>query len=69
MARLSVFLPSLDTQYVAVAGLPNPRKDHHICMARFARDCLQKTNILFTELEIELGPDTADLGMRIGLHR
>ena len=38
-------------------------------MARFARDCLQKTNILFTELEIELGPDTADLGMRIGLHR
>lgn len=54
--------------YVAVAGLPEPREDHAVCMARFARDCLLKTRELTKELELTLGPDTADLAMRIGLH-
>jgi class 3 adenylate cyclase len=27
--------------YVAVTGLPEPRKDHAIVMAKFARDCLK----------------------------
>lgn len=26
--------------YVAVAGLPDPREDHAVVMARFARECL-----------------------------
>ena len=37
-------------------------------MARFARDCLFKTNELTRKLERVLGPDTGDLAMRIGLH-
>jgi len=54
--------------YVAVCGLPDPRKDHAITMARFARDCLFQLAALLETLEMLLGPDTADLGMRVGLH-
>ena len=88
--------------YVAVAGLPDPRKvctltfeadifcvthlihsrmsltfvfvdtvyckDHALVMARFARDCLSSLQRITKELEVILGPDTADLTMRIGLH-
>ena len=54
--------------YVAVAGLPTPRRDHFIAMARFAGDCLNKLSVLTRQLEVELGPDTADLGIRIGVH-
>ena len=39
-----------------------------VAMARFARDCMVKTNELTRALECTLGPDTADLAMRIGLH-
>lgn len=53
---------------VAVSGLPEPRKDHASVMARFARDCLQAMNDLTKKLEISLGPDTADLALRVGLH-
>ena len=54
--------------YVAVAGLPTPRRDHYIAMTRFAGDCLSKMSVLTRQLEVELGPDTADLGIRIGVH-
>jgi Adenylate and Guanylate cyclase catalytic domain len=54
--------------YMAVCGLPVPHKDHVITMCRFARDCLHKVQVVLQELEIELGPDTADLGMRFGIH-
>ena len=54
--------------YVAVTGLPDPRKDHAVVMARFARDCLYKMHSLTRKLEVVLGPDTADLDMRIGIH-
>jgi len=54
--------------YVAVAGLPDPRKDHATVMARFARDVLYKMNDLTKKLEMSLGPDTGDLALRIGLH-
>ena len=37
-------------------------------MARFARDCMHKVQVLTRKLEVTLGPDTADLAMRIGLH-
>ena len=52
-----------------MAGLPDPRKDHHIVMARFARDILVKVQVLLAELEMELGGGTSELGVRIGLHR
>jgi class 3 adenylate cyclase len=54
--------------YVAVCGLPDPRKDHYVVMARFARDCLQRMQVVLKRLEVQLGPDTAELGMRFGLH-
>mmetsp|Transcript_20032 Transcript_20032/g.35262 ORF Transcript_20032/g.35262 Transcript_20032/m.35262 type:complete len:1107 (-) Transcript_20032:235-3555(-) len=54
--------------YVAVAGLPDPRPDHAVAMVRFARDCQAKMAALSHQLEISLGPDTADLAFRIGLH-
>ena len=54
--------------YVAVAGLPDPRRDHAVVMAKFARQCLLQLSKLTKQLEVMLGPDTADLTMRIGLH-
>jgi class 3 adenylate cyclase len=54
--------------YVAVAGLPNPRKDHAVAMVRFARECMHRMLQLTRKLEVVLGPDTGDLTMRFGLH-
>mmetsp|Transcript_94 Transcript_94/g.267 ORF Transcript_94/g.267 Transcript_94/m.267 type:complete len:1155 (-) Transcript_94:417-3881(-) len=54
--------------YVAVAGLPEPRADHAVVMARFARDSLHTVQDLVKRLESSLGPDTGELGVRIGLH-
>ena len=54
--------------YVAVCGLPTPNKRHCVVMARFAHDCYMKTVIVLRQLEVELGPDTASLGIRIGLN-
>jgi class 3 adenylate cyclase len=51
--------------YVAVAGLPDPRHDHAVVMARFARDCLARMRVLTRKLEVTLGPDTADLSIRV----
>ena len=50
--------------YVAATGLPQARKDHAKAMVRFARDIMQKMHVLTRELELELGPDTADLALR-----
>jgi len=52
--------------YVAVAGLPDPRPDHVLVMARFAKECLHKMGHLTKDLEVILGPDTGDLSLRIG---
>lgn len=54
--------------YLAVCGLPTPRKDHAIAMVKFASDCLIKMKSLAQSLELELGPGTGDLTMRFGLH-
>jgi class 3 adenylate cyclase len=54
--------------YVAVTGLPTPRKDHAVAMARFAHECMLRMKVLVKKLEITLGPDTGDLSMRMGLH-
>lgn len=37
-------------------------------MARFAWACLRTFSDLKGELETKLGPDTSDLGIRIGVH-
>jgi Adenylate and Guanylate cyclase catalytic domain len=42
--------------YVAVAGLPDPRSDHAVVMAKFAKDCMYKMREVTHRLEIKLGP-------------
>ena len=54
--------------YVAVCGLPEPRKHHAVVMAKFASECLQIMAQTTKSLEDELGPDTCDLCLRVGLH-
>jgi class 3 adenylate cyclase len=54
--------------YVAVTGLPNPQENHAVIMVKFARDCLRTMQTLTQSLEVELGPDTGDLAIRIGMH-
>jgi class 3 adenylate cyclase len=59
---------TIGDSYVAVTGLPDPRKDHAVVMVKFARDCRQQFNELCSILESSLGPETGDLLLRIGIH-
>ena len=54
--------------YVAVTGLPDAREDHAVLIAKYSIKCLLKFNVLAKRLEPLLGPGTASLGMRFGLH-
>jgi class 3 adenylate cyclase len=53
--------------YVAVTGLPEPRKDHAVAMARFAHAILGDMITVTTGLETQLGPGTSSLILRIGV--
>ena len=52
----------------AVTGLPEPNRDHAVTMVKFAHLCMRKMEKLTKELEVQLGPGTADLTGRVGLH-
>ena len=55
--------------YVAVTGLPEPRDDHAVVMAKFAVKVLEKIKLVLSqELLDALGPDVTNLAMRFGLH-
>jgi class 3 adenylate cyclase len=54
--------------YVAATGLPDPQEQHAVIMVRFAQICLVKIRELVLALESQLGPGTADLAMRAGIH-
>lgn len=67
--RLGVFkVETVGDCYVAATGIPEPQKNHAQIMARFARTTLIKINRLTKDLEAQLGPGTADLAMRFGVH-
>jgi Adenylate and Guanylate cyclase catalytic domain len=53
---------------MGACGLPEARKNHVIAICRFAKDIVNKMNLLVRDLEVELGPDTAELGIRVGIH-
>jgi class 3 adenylate cyclase len=59
---------TIGDSYVAVTGLPEPQSDHALRMTRFARDALTRANKVTRFLETALGPGTADLQFRFGLH-
>ncbi|KAL7564099.1 hypothetical protein ACA910_012376 [Epithemia clementina (nom. ined.)] len=54
--------------YVAVVGVPEPRKNHAVVLCRFAAEIREVMNHLTTDLELTLGPGTSDLQLRCGLH-
>jgi class 3 adenylate cyclase len=51
--------------YVAVTGLPEAQPQHATIMARFTYQCKTKMTLLTRELELRLGPGTADLDLRM----
>lgn len=68
-ARRKVFkVETVGDCYVAATGLPEAQPDHAVIMTKFAQDCVQKLRKLTNDLMHRLGPDTAELSMRFGLH-
>ncbi|CAJ1965912.1 unnamed protein product [Cylindrotheca closterium] len=59
---------SVGDSYVAVSGIPEPTDEHAVQACKFARSCLKKMQETTVKLEVSLGPDTADLALRIGIH-
>ena len=59
---------TIGDSYIAVTGLPEPQAKHASIMARFAWDCLIRIGEITKQLESTLGPDTATLSMRFGMH-
>ena len=43
-------------------------QDHAVVMARFASDCLERAHVLTRELEVDLGPGTGDLTIRVSMN-
>ncbi|CAB9500805.1 Receptor-type guanylate cyclase gcy [Seminavis robusta] len=59
---------TIGDSYVAVTGLPEAQPLHAILMAKFASDCIERMNRVVGVLRKKLGPDTSELGMRVGMH-
>ena len=51
----------------AVVGLPKPRKEHAVVMAKFAEEILSDFSSVTSTLDNKLGPGTSNLGLRIGV--
>jgi len=54
--------------YLAVTGIPNTQPKHAIIMTRFASECITRMREIVHDLAGELGEDTLDLQLRVGLH-
>jgi class 3 adenylate cyclase len=67
--KLGIFkVETIGDCYVAVVGLPTPRPAHAVVMCRFAHEIHKCISSLTKELEVQLGPGTSDLQLRIGIH-
>jgi class 3 adenylate cyclase len=67
--RLGVFkVETIGDCYVAATGLPEPQRDHAVVLARFAWECVLTMGSTCKGLEATLGPGTAELALRVGLH-
>ncbi|CAJ1940156.1 unnamed protein product [Cylindrotheca closterium] len=54
--------------YIAATGIPDYYRDHAVRMVLFAHKISRKMSKLTKQLETTLGPDTADLKLKIGIH-
>jgi hypothetical protein len=54
--------------YVAVSGLPEFTENHAVDMARYAQEIMIQMHKIVKQLEVALGPETADLALRIGIN-
>lgn len=61
-------LESTGDSYVALTGFPHPQADHAALMVKHAKSCLQVASQLLESLAITLGPGTAELKLRFGIH-
>eukprot|EP00980_Cylindrotheca_fusiformis_P005059 scaffold1072_cov124-Cylindrotheca_fusiformis.AAC.5 len=67
--RLNIFkVETVGDCYVAAAGLPEPMENHAVVACKFAREALRKMKEITHEMEVSLGPDTAALDLRVGIH-
>lgn len=67
--RLGVFkVETIGDCYVAATGMPDPRADHAVILAKFANISISQIQDLTGTLEAQLGPGTGDLAFRIGIH-
>jgi class 3 adenylate cyclase len=67
--QLGVFkVETIGDCYMAAVGLPKPNRHHAVVAAQFAIECLHVMKEVTTNLEAQLGPGTASIGLRIGLH-
>jgi class 3 adenylate cyclase len=65
--NFNIFLLSI-LLFNIVVGLPKPRRNHAVVMAKYAQEILQAMKVATTELDNVLGPGTAELAIRIGLN-
>lgn len=67
--HLDVFkVETIGDCYVAVTGLPHRQSNHATRLVHFAAECMIQMNQVVHKLVPLLGPETASLSMRAGLH-